>query len=63
LQNGSKTGQRASKEKHVKRLLAILLLIGSLAAPSIAQEQSPTETPYTMELPSGSRIWFRNPDG
>lgn len=34
-----------------------------LAATCAAQDQPPESTPYRMEIPSGLRAWYRNPDG
>ena len=47
----------------MKSLLLPLLAIASLAGDLQAQEQPPSSVMYTMEIPSGLRAWYRNPDG
>lgn len=47
----------------MKYVLAFLLATTGLAAESRAQEQPPDSAPYKMEIPSGLRAWYRNPDG
>lgn len=46
----------------MNRLLLVVVLLLSCSA-SFADEQAPDVVPYKMELPSGVRVWFRNPDG
>lgn len=41
-------------------IVLIVLLTSGVAA---AQEQPPNHVPYRMEIPSGLRAWYRNPDG
>lgn len=45
----------------MKNFLIALLLVA--CADASAQEQPPDSVPYKMELPSGLRAWYRNPDG
>jgi len=45
----------------MKSWLTCLALL--LSCDAVAQEQPPESTPYKLELPSGLRAWYRNPDG
>lgn len=45
------------------RFLTGLILAMAASSAAFSQEQPPSDVPYQMELPSGLRNWFRNPDG